>query len=236
MSQPIIGITCLVDWQEERQRQNETYIQAVLKAGGVPVLLPAVSSVAVISEHAKLIDGLIVSGGPDMDPRYFGEEPIPELGAVNPMMDAYEDVLVRQILELDKPLLGICRGEQVLNAVAGGTLHQDLGKAIDKVLQHGQAKPRWFTQHSVRLVPGTKLAKIFQTEELSVNSFHHQAVAQVAPGFVASAHAADGVIEAIESQSHRFVIGVQWHPEGMWNQVDNYDTLFTAFMQAAEGQ
>lgn len=236
MSQPIIGITCFVDWKEERQRQNETYIQAVLKAGGVPVLLPAVSSVDVILEHAQLIDGLIVSGGPDMDPKYFGEEPIPELGAVNPVMDAYEDILVRQILKLDKPLLGICRGEQVLNAVTGGTLHQDLGRALENVLQHNQAKPRWFTQHSAHIVPGTKLAEIFQTEELSVNSFHHQAVAQVGPGFVVSAHAADGVIEAIESQIHRFVIGVQWHPEGMWNQTDNYDALFAAFMQAIKEQ
>lgn len=236
MSQPIIGITCLVDWKEERQRQNETYIQAALKAGGVPVLLPAVSSTDVIMKHAQCIDGLIVSGGPDIDPQYFGEQPVPELGAVSPMMDIYENVLVRKILELDKPLLGICRGEQVLNVVAGGTLHQDLRRALPDVLKHGQDQPRWFPSHSVRIVRASKLAEIFEAEELAVNSFHHQAVAQVAPGFIASAHAADGVIEAIESQKHRFVVGVQWHPEGMWNQANNYDALFTAFIQAAKEQ
>lgn len=234
MSQPIIGITCLVAWKDERQQQNETYIQAVLKAGGVPVLLPAVSSDAVIMEHAQLVDGLIVSGGPDMDPKYFGEQPVPELGAVNPAMDASESVLIRRILELDKPLLGICRGEQALNVIAGGTLHQDLRRALPDVLKHGQEQPRWFPSHSVRLVQGSLLANILQVEELQVNSFHHQAVARVAPGFVATAHAQDGVIEAIESQNHRFVIGVQWHPEGMWNQVNNYDPLFAAFVQAAQ--
>lgn len=233
MKQPIIGITCFVDFKEERQRQNETYIQAVLKAGGVPVLLPAVDSEDITKEHAQLIDGLLVSGGPDMDPQYFGEQPVPELGNVNPLMDIYESRLVQLILDLDKPLLGICRGEQVLNVVAGGTLHQDLRRALPQVLKHGQDQPRWYPSHTVRIAPGTKLAAIFETEELAVNSFHHQAVAKVAPGFIASAHAQDGVIEAIESQNHRFVIGVQWHPEGMWNQVNNYDSLFAAFVQAA---
>ena len=130
MKKPIIGITCAVVLQEERQQQNETYIQAVRKAGGVPVLLPAVNDPTVIEMHAQLIDGLLVSGGPDMDPQYFGENPIPELGSVNPVMDAYEDALIRLVLEMDKALLGICRGEQVLNVVAGGTLHQDLRKAL----------------------------------------------------------------------------------------------------------
>lgn len=236
MSKPIIGITCLVNWQDERQQQNETYIQAVLKAGGVPVLLPAVNSTAVIMEQAELVDGLIVSGGPDMDPKYFGEQPVPELGGVSPLMDASESVLIRRILELNKPLLGICRGEQVLNVVAGGTLYQDLRRALPEVLKHVQDQPRWFPSHSARIVAGTKLAKILQAEELPVNSFHHQAVARVAPGFVATAYAPDGVIEAIESQNHRFVIGVQWHPEGMWNQTNNYDALFAALIQAAQEQ
>ncbi len=236
MSKPIIGITCLVNWQDERQQQNETYIQAVLKAGGIPVLLPAVSSTAVIMEQAELVDGLIVSGGPDMDPKYFGEQPVPELGGVSPLMDASESVLIRRILELNKPLLGICRGEQVLNVVAGGTLYQDLRRALPEVLKHVQDQPRWFPSHSARIVAGTKLAKILQAEELPVNSFHHQAVARVAPGFVATAYAPDGVIEAIESQNHRFVIGVQWHPEGMWNQTNNYDALFAALIQAAQEQ
>lgn len=234
MSKPIIGITCLVAWKDERQQQNETYIQAVLKAGGTPVLLPAVACPDIIMAHADFVDGLIVSGGPDMGPLYFGEQPVPELGPVNPVMDAYEHKLVSRIQELDKPLLGICRGEQVLNVVAGGTLHQDLKRAMPDVLKHNQEQPRWFTSHSVRLVPDTRLARILQAEEIMVNSFHHQAVARVANGFLPSAYAPDGVIEAIESQNHRFVLGVQWHPEGMWNQANNYDALFTAFVGACQ--
>ncbi|HBK84868.1 MAG TPA: peptidase C26 [Firmicutes bacterium] len=234
MSKPLIGITCLVAWKEEIQRQNETYIQAVLKAGGVPLLLPAIAPEDVIMAYADVVDGLIVSGGPDIDPQYFGEQPIPELGAVNPVMDACECVLIRRVLELDKPILGICRGAQVMNVVAGGTLYQDLQSALPKVLKHDQEQPRWYPSHAVRLAEGSMLAEIFQAEELKVNSFHHQAVARVAPGFVATAHAEDNVIEAVESQKHRFAIGVQWHPEGMWNQAANYDSLFAAFVQATE--
>lgn len=234
MSKPLIGITCLMAWKEEKQQQNETYIQAALKAGGIPVLLPAVASSDVIMAYAEVIDGLIVSGGPDIDPQYFGEQPVPELGGVNPVMDVCESVLIRRVLELDKPILGICRGAQVLNVVAGGTLYQDLRRALPDVLKHEQEQPRWFPSHTVHLVQGSLLAEISQREELKVNSFHHQAVARVAPGFAASAYAQDNVIEAIESQNHRFVIGVQWHPEGMWNQADNYDALFAAFVQAAE--
>jgi putative glutamine amidotransferase len=233
MKRPIIGITCLVDWRNERQGQNETYIQAIRQAGGTPVLLPAVDCDALIRQHAELIDGLLVSGGPDIDPQYFGEPPKPALGGIVPLMDRYEVALIRQVLELDKPLLGICRGEQVLNVVAGGTLHQDIYKAVPGCLKHRQEAPRSFRAHTVRLQPESRLAQILQAEEIGVNTFHHQAVNQVAPGFIASAHAPDGIVEAIESTRHRFVIGVQWHPEGMWNVSDNYAALFAAFVQAA---
>jgi putative glutamine amidotransferase len=233
MKRPVVGITCLVAWKEERQQQNETYIQAVLKAGGTPLLLPAVTATEVIEEHAQLVDALLVAGGPDIDPRSFGEQPIPSLGSVNPLMDTYEVLLIRRVLELDKPLLGICRGEQVLNVVAGGTLHQDLRTAMPNVLKHRQDAARWFPTHEVDIVPGTQLADILQTKRIAVNTFHHQAVAAVAPGFVAAAHAPDGVIEAIESTKHRFVLGVQWHPEGMWNQKKNFDELFAEFVRAA---
>ena len=236
MKKPIIGITCLVDWKAERQQQNFTYIEAVLKAGGVPLLLPAVGEARVSEAYANLINGLIVAGGPDMDPKYYGQQPWPELGGISPLMDEAESMLIRRVLDLDKPLLGICRGAQVLNVVAGGTLFQDIKRAVPEVLKHGQEQPRWAPSHYASLVKGTKLADIFAAEGLLVNSFHHQAVALVAPGFVASAFAPDGIIEAVESLEHRFVLGVQWHPEGMWNHSVNYDALFDAFIaQAAVG-
>lgn len=233
MKKPIIGITCVVNWQDGRQMQNETYIQAVLKAGGIPLLLPAVEADDVILEHARLLDGLLVSGGPDIDPQYFGEQPIPALGGVVPLMDSYEVRLIRLFLELDKPILGICRGEQVLNVAAGGTLYQDIYSSLSGLLKHRQDAPRPFRSHTISVHAGTRLAEILGVEQTLVNTFHHQAVAEAALGFVISALAPDGIVEAIESQSHRFVLGVQWHPEGMWNVAENYDTLFAAFIAAA---
>ncbi len=233
MRKPIIGITSMVLWKEERQVQNETYIQAVRQAGGVPVLLPAVDCDDVIDAHIGLLDGLLVSGGPDVDPRAFGEEPVPELGGVNPQMDAYELKLLNKMLKMDKPILGICRGEQVLNIAAGGTVHQDIYRSVKGCLKHRQEAPRWFQAHSVRLTEGSKLEQLFGGREISVNTFHHQAVAKVAPGFTATAYAPDGIIEAIESNTHRFVVGVQWHPEGMWNAQQNYSALFDAFIKAS---
>ncbi len=234
MSKPIIGITCMVNLQDGRQMQNETYVQAVLKAGGTPVLLPAVEDEVVIERHLQMIDGLLVSGGPDIDPQLFGEQPIPALGAVVPVMDQYEMTLLRLALAADKPILGICRGEQILNAAAGGTLHQDIYSSLASLLKHRQDAPRPFRSHAITITEGTKLAAILGTTKTLVNSFHHQAVAQPAPGFVVSALAPDGIIEGIESTSHRFVLGVQWHPEGMWNAVINYDQLFLAFIAAAK--
>lgn len=223
----------MVLWKEERQVQNETYIQAVRQAGGIPVLLPAVDFDEVIDAHINLLDGLLVSGGPDIDPMTFGEEPLPELGGVTPQMDAYELKLLRKMLQKDKPILGICRGEQVLNVAAGGTLHQDIYRSVKGCLKHRQDAPRWSKSHSVKLAEGSKLAQLFSAHEIQVNTFHHQAVATVAPGFSATAFAPDGIIEAIESSGHRFAVGVQWHPEGMWNVKDNYSALFEAFVKAA---
>lgn len=231
--QPTIGITCLVNWQDGRQMQNETYIQAVLKAGGIPVLLPALEQDDAIAGHLALLDGLLVSGGPDIDPLYFGEQPLPALGGVVPVMDAYEVKLIRLCLAQDKPLLGICRGAQVLNVAAGGTLYQDIYSSLSGLLKHRQDAPRAFRSHAITVHPGSKLGAILGAEQTLVNTFHHQAVAQPAPGFVVSAVAPDGIIEAIESREHRFVLGVQWHPEGMWNAAANYDNLFSAFVAAA---
>ncbi len=234
MSKPVIGITCSVDWQGDRQRQNESYMQAVLKAGGTPVLLPAVTDDAVIEDHLQLVDGILISGGPDIDPQLFGEQPIPRLGAVNPLMDAYEMKLIQGALSMGKPMLGICRGVQVLNAAAGGTLYQDISTSFASPLKHRQEAPASFPTHKVKLTANTQLANLLGTTEILVNTFHHQSVATPAPGFVVNAVAEDGVIEGIESTAHPFVHGVQWHPEKMWNAAYNYDPLFTAFIAAAK--
>jgi len=233
VTKAIIGITCYHDWPEGRHRQNDTYIEAIKKAGGLPILLPCLSALADIHQHLDLVHGLLISGGPDVDPLFFGEEPEMGLGKIHPLMDAYEIPLIKEALRRDMPLFGICRGVQMLNVAAGGTLIQHIPHTVAKSLLHQQQAPRSYMTHAVTLRQGTQLAAIFQADSLRVNSFHHQAVGKVAPGFVISAQALDGVVEAIESGDARFAVGVQWHPECMWNEEHNYDAVFTAFVAAA---
>lgn len=230
---PIIGITCYHDHTAGVHRQNDTYINAVKKAGGIPILLPCLQAQSDILQHLAIINGLIISGGPDADPIYFGEEPHPALGNIHPAMDAYEIPLIQEALKQDMPLLGICRGEQMLNIAVGGNLIQDIPASIKNPLKHRQDAPRHYKTHSVNVVVGTILAQILGDGTLRVNSFHHQSVKDVPSGFAISANAPDGIIEAIESTQHSFALGLQWHPEGMWNVDDNYDALFNALVGAS---
>ncbi|MDP3486526.1 MAG: gamma-glutamyl-gamma-aminobutyrate hydrolase family protein [Bacillota bacterium] len=230
---PLIGITCFHDHSAGVHRQNDTYINVISKAGGIPILLPCLQPEADISQHLDIINGLILSGGPDADPIFFGEEPHPALGNIHPTMDAYEIPLIKEALKRDMPLLGICRGEQMLNIAVGGNLIQDIAASVKNPLKHRQDAPRHYMTHSANVVAGTKLAQVLGAGKLRVNSFHHQSVKDVPSGFVISATAPDGVIEAIESVQHAFVLGLQWHPEGMWNVADNYDALFNAFVEAS---
>jgi len=230
---PIIGITCFYDYGNVRQHQNDTYINAVVKAGGIPVLLPCLKSISDILQHLDVVQGLIISGGPDADPVFFGEEPHPALGNVNPAMDSYELPVIQEALKRNMPLLGICRGEQMLSIATGGTLIQDIASVKSNCLKHRQDAPREYRTHSVTVAPGSKLAQILGAGEIKVNTFHHQAVKDVPKGFRVSAIAPDGIIEAIESEQHCFALGVQWHPECMWNVDNNYDPLFNALIGAA---
>lgn len=202
-------------------------------AGGIPVILPVLPSPR-IPELGRRLDGILLAGGVDVDPGLYGEEPLPGLGAVTPERDAFELALVRWAWEEGLPLLGICRGIQVLNVAAGGTLFQDLSSQLSSgLLKHEQKAPRWHETHLVRVAGGSRLARILGREELRVNSFHHQAVREVAPGWRAVAWAPDGVIEGIESSEHPFALGVQWHAEGMWDRHPLHLRLFVALVEAA---
>ncbi|MHB1418723.1 MAG: gamma-glutamyl-gamma-aminobutyrate hydrolase family protein [Bacillota bacterium] len=209
---PLIGITCNRDDGHDRILIAESYLRAVEAAGGLALLLPPREDDA--GQYCRLVDGLLLSGGVDLDPFLFGEEPQPGMGRICPPRDAAEIALVREALALDKPLLAICRGIQVMNVAAGGSLYQDLQAQMQNSYKHSQGAPRWYPTHRVEVLPGSKLA-VALGHGTRVNSFHHQAIKDVAPGFLISARADDGVIEAIESEQHRFVIGVQWHPEDM---------------------
>src|SRR5918997_1348142 len=182
-----------------------TYLQAIERAGGVPVVLPP--CVSDLEALISRLDGVCLSGGPDLDPEAYGApERHAELGPTEPSLDAFELALARAALERGMPLLGICRGAQALNVACGGTLHQHLPG-------HRQAEPGAVTTHDVEVLPGTRLARLLGAGPVAVNSFHHQAVDRLGGGLRIAARAADGTVEAIEGAG--FVLGVQWHAEAM---------------------
>jgi putative glutamine amidotransferase len=235
---PIIGLTCGdgADSASEDVGLPGTYARSVYRAGGLPVLIAPPREDAdadALTGLLERIDGLLVPGGVDVDPRHFGEPPHAALGRVSPDRDALEIPLIRAALRRGTPILAICRGIQVLNVAAGGSLYQDLAAQVPGAIQHRQAAPRWHASHTVAIAGDSRLARILGGEQAAVNSFHHQAVKELAPGFVATAAAPDGVIEGIECPEHPFAVGVQWHPEGMWVRHPVMLELFTALVLAA---
>ncbi|HMM19820.1 MAG TPA: gamma-glutamyl-gamma-aminobutyrate hydrolase family protein [Selenomonadales bacterium] len=231
MQRPLIGITANIQIASEglfagneRAFVGMDYVRAVLAAGGTPVVLPAVEDPAAVRSQVSQVDGVLLSGGYDLDPQYYGEEPEPELGPVITERDEYELEVMKLVRELNKPALGICRGIQVMNVACGGTLYQDIAE-IDGIIKHYQDSKKFVPGHTAEIVPGTKIHAILGETALKVNSFHHQAVKDIAPGFVISARAKDGLIEAIEA-SEAHLLGVQWHPEMMFAQ---YPVMLNVF-------
>jgi len=229
---PKIGITCHPDYAEEKLTLGRYYVRAIEKCSGIPFILPAVSEEEIIKKYCEMLDGLLLSGGVDVDPEYFGEQPV-GTREITPERDLFEISLVRKFLAVDKPILGICRGVQIINIAAKGSIYQDIEGQIEGVITHMQKAPKWYPTHTIMIEPGTKLGKIYRGLKSRVNSFHHQATKDLAPGFCVSARALDGVIEAIESRTHRFVLGVQWHPEQMIFDDLASLRLFKAFVDAS---
>ena len=178
-------------------------------------------------QDALTCDGLLLPGGGDMDPKFYGQARIPACGEPNLLRDAAEPLLLRAFLAADKPVLGICRGIQVMNAVLGGDLYQDI-----KPLEHLPHNDHWAKVHTVTVRRGTLLSRILGQDTVLVNSQHHQAVDRVAPGFTLAALSEDGIVEAIEKPDARFCLGVQWHPEWLSDADPAMQSLFDAFVNA----
>lgn len=266
-NRPLIGLTCgqeisfdIVSVAEGRvqdgghqNRLGAGYSGAIEEAGGLPVILPipyqvrsgprtAASHAADLAAAALLesVDGLVLTGGPDLDPELFDEDPHPVLGKVDLARDCFELALARLALTRGIPTLGICRGEQVLAVAAGGDLYQDLGRQKPDCLKHRQDAARDAATHYVEIRDDTLLSELIGRPRLKVNSFHHQAVRRLPAGWLVSAIAPDGVIEAIEpkrsegeSGADGWVLGLQWHPENMWVVEPLFLRLFRGLIDAA---
>lgn len=209
---PVIGLTG--NYQDGACTLLEGYFTSILKAGGVPFIIPPFDDTNSLINTLESLDGVLLTGGADINPLFLGEEPVKELHSINPRRDRQELLLARLAADRQIPILGICRGIQLMNAAFGGSLYQDIHSQMEGTrIKHDQDLGRGYASHTVEIEKDSLLYKLFGTETLPVNSFHHQAVKDVAPGFRATARATDGVIEAIESAEYKSMMGVQWHPE-----------------------
>jgi putative glutamine amidotransferase len=210
------------------------YPGAIERAGAVPVILPPLHGDAIDMLVGRL-DGLLLSGGPDIDPHTYGAEPHPALGPTEKEIDVFELALIDSAERREIPILAICRGMQALNVARGGTLVQDLPTEYDGALPHRQDEPGRIPTHEVRLARGSRIARVVGGTRIQVNSFHHQAVERLGTGLSAVGWAPDGVIEAIEDPSRGFMIGVQWHAESLSESEPVQADLLEAFVAAASG-
>ena len=228
---PIIGITSRYVIDKKHYGLPDAYAKAVQRNGGTPVILPPLFDIDQ-DQFLDLVDGIIFSGGPDVDPILYGEQPRPQQGGIDPLRDEVEISLGKKALTGDKPVLGICRGLQVLNVAGGGTLIQDIPSQVKDAQKHNQAAQTYYGTHHVTLEKGSKAHEIFGMERILPNSFHHQACKVPAPGFKVTGKADDGVIEVLEIDSPVWKMCVQWHPEHMDDPVMN--KLFKSFIDACK--
>jgi putative glutamine amidotransferase len=206
------------------------YPEAIDRAGGIPVIVPLLRPDA-IDALLERVDGVCLPGGPDLQPSTYGQEPHAQLGPTEPRVDAVELALVRAADRRKLPILGICRGMQALNVARGGTLHQHLPDVVGSAVEHRQPEHGSITTHHVETASQSRLRATLGGPRLEVNSFHHQAVQTLGKNLVATAWAGDGTIEAVENPGERFVLGVQWHAEGLVA----HDPLFELLIAAASG-
>lgn len=197
------------------------------------MLIPTCQERTSISELCRKLDGLVLSGGVDIHPRHYRQEPAPGLRNIDDVRDMMELELTRRAMALDLPLLAICRGIQLLNVALGGTLYQDIASRSGSSILHSPAADRDIATHTVRIQPDTILHAIVKRRTLWVNSQHHQAIHELAATLIASAHAKDHLIEAVEAPDKLFTVGVQWHPEGLWQKDAGARNLFKALVKAA---
>lgn len=227
---PIIGITTAHNTVNNRFFVSNDYLFSIAENGGIPIFLPP-CPIEDIKDQLASVDGLLFTGGGDINPLLLGEEPDPNIGESSLLRDKYELQLAKIALEQNIPILGVCRGMQVLAAASGGKITQDISKVSS--LCHIQVSPRFEETHSIDIVENSTLHRVMGTNSAYVNSLHHQAVENPGNGFIISAKAKDGIIEAIESKKG-FAIGVQWHAENLYQHNTSQRNLFSSLIKEAQ--
>jgi putative glutamine amidotransferase len=237
---PKIGITSSAEGRIARRRWptrhafdflKRNYAQMIIRAGGVPLPLVNTRDRETIAEYLELMEGLLVTGGDDMNPRYFGQKPHKSIKMTAPERDEFELNIIKGSLKKGLPVLGICRGLQVINIALGGTLHQDLECVPRKILRHANPKEMWKVEHKVNIDKETLLYEIIGAARIGVKSSHHQVVDRPGRGLRISARSSDGIIEGLENPAYQFLVGVQWHPE-MTPRRLHCRKLFDGFIRA----
>jgi len=238
MTRPLIAVTCSFrdtaegPWSGQHS-VGHPYMLSLQGAGGTPLLVPGYDDDDEIRRVLELADGLLVTGGADFDPRAYGEQPDAKFGSVSPERDRLDRISIEWALERpDLPVMGICRGIQSINVVAGGTLIQDVPSQVEGALKHAQNGPMYYGTHDIEVSEGSRLREIVGAGRISVNSSHHQAVREPAPGWQVVARADDGVAEAIERTDGGWGLGCQFHPEAMVPRDPRMAAIFEAFVEA----
>lgn len=234
MPKPLIGLTPLHDIKTNDTIMRPTYQEAVRAAGGIPVTLPLEVATEDLQQLVDTLDGFLFTGGPDVHPFLFGEETYVGCGEVSAKRDALEMALLPLVMKAGKPILGICRGIQSINIGLGGTICQDVTSRFHKEshLAHRQPFSYDMPSHTVNIMPGTKMSAICGASVIRVNSMHHQAIQDPAPGCMISGVASDGLPEAMEMPGYPYLVAVQWHPELLWQKDPAAENLFRSFVDA----
>lgn len=221
MKKPVIGIAGNIMIMDggmfpgiQKDYVNRDYVKSIRQAGGAPIIVPAVDDEDIVMAQTAVLDGLLLSGGWDVEPQLYGEEPMWQQGFTFPEVDHFYIKIIKAAIRMGKPVFGICKGIQAINVAFGGTLYQDIPTQLEHTLKHNQSAPRECGTHSVRIEKDSFLGECLP-EVIQINSFHHQSVKKLADGFKVAAQADDGVIEGIQRLEGSFAAAVQWHPEMM---------------------
>lgn len=221
MKKPVIGIAGNILIMEggmfpgiQKDYVNRDYVKSICQAGGVPIIMPSTDEEETVRAQVLVLDGLLLSGGWDMEPQLYGEEPMWQQGFTMPEVDRFYLNVIKAAIEMGKPVFGICKGIQAINVAFGGTLYQDIPTQLQNTVKHNQSAPRECGTHSVNIIKDSFLGECLPPL-IQINSFHHQSIKKLASGFRVVAQASDGVIEGVERLEGSFVAAVQWHPEMM---------------------